>query len=163
MKTLLILRHAKSSWSNAHLTDHDRPLNARGKQDAPHVGRVLKEHNLVPDLIITSTAERALATAEAAAIHSDYAHALKTDRRLYHAPPSAYLTVLRELGQGPDRVMVVGHNPGLEDLIGHLTGTAEFMPTAALAQIELPLNHWSDLTDTTQGKLIWLWRPKEEK
>jgi phosphohistidine phosphatase len=163
VKTLLILRHAKSSWDNAHLSDHDRPLNARGKQDAPRVGEVLKEQGIVPDLIITSTAERALATAEAAAIHSDYSHELKLDRRLYHAPPSTYLAVLRELGQGPDRVMVVGHNPGLEDLISHLTDATEMMPTAALAHVELPLNHWSDLTDATQGQLIWLWRPKEEK
>ncbi len=162
MKTLLILRHAKSSWDNAHLSDHDRPLNARGKQDAPRVGAVLKEHGLVPDLIITSTAERALATAEAAAILGDYPHELQIDRRLYHAPLATYLAVLRDLGQGPNRVMVVGHNPGVEDLVSHLTDRLEAMPTAALVQIDLPLSRWSDLSDTTQGKLVWLWRPKEE-
>ena len=160
MKTLLILRHAKSSWNNANLSDHDRPLNERGKLDAPRVGEILKEHHLIPDLIITSTAEGALATAEAAAIHSDYASEIKIERRFYHAPPSTYLAVLRELGDGPDRVMVVGHNPGLEDLVSHLTGESEFMPTAALAQVELSITRWSSLNETTQGKLAFLWRPK---
>ncbi len=161
MKTLFILRHAKSSWGNANLADYDRPLNERGKKDAPRVGQVLQEHHKVPDLIITSSAERALATAEAAAIHSGYAHELKLDRRLYHAPPTTYLTVLRELGTGPQSVMVVGHNPGVEDLVYHLTGQMEAMPTAALVQVHLPIQQWTDLTEAVKGDLVWLWRPKE--
>ncbi|MBP7998712.1 MAG: histidine phosphatase family protein [Chloroflexi bacterium] len=162
MKTLLILRHAKSSWANVNQTDHERPLNGRGKKDAPQVGRVLKEKQITPDLIITSTAERALATAEAAAISSDYDHELKLDGRLYLAPVFTYLAVLRELGTGPACVMVVGHNPGSEDLVYHLTDEPELMPTAALACITLPLAHWSELDEKVKGKLVWSWRPHDE-
>ncbi|MBK6712098.1 MAG: histidine phosphatase family protein [Chloroflexi bacterium] len=68
MKTLLVLRHAKSSWSNDFLSDHQRPLNDRGKQDAPRMGRLLRDEELTPDLIITSSAERALSTAELVAL-----------------------------------------------------------------------------------------------
>jgi len=161
MKTLFILRHAKSSWENTYQSDYERPLNERGKRDAPRVGEVLKKQDKVPDLIITSSAERALATAEAAAIHSGYAQELKLDRRLYHAPAITYLAVLRELGTGPERVMVVGHNPGLEDLVHHLTGQMEAMPTAAIAEIHLPISQWADLDDMVKGELVWLWRPKE--
>lgn len=163
MKTLLILRHAKSSWNNAHLTDHDRPLNGRGKQDAPRVGQALKSRDLVPDLIITSTAERALATAEAAAIHCDYDHELRIERRFYLAGPETYLSVLRQLEGDPACVMVVGHNPGLEDLLHHLTQRLEAMPTAALAQVSLPIKQWANLRESTRGTLAWFWWPKVDE
>ena len=77
MKTLLILRHAKSSWDNTWLSDHERPLNDRGRRDAPRMGRLLRDEELVPDLIITSSAERALSTAEAAALACDYDQEIK--------------------------------------------------------------------------------------
>lgn len=161
MKTLLILRHAKSSWDNATLNDHDRPLNERGKADAPRMGQLLKAKGLLPDLILTSSAERALATAEAVALASDYEGEMRVEHQLYHAYPETYRTVLQGLGDEYGRVLVVGHNPGLELWLAELTGQDVTMPTAALAQVELAIPHWSDLSAETSGQLAQLWRPRE--
>ncbi len=160
MKTLLILRHAKSSWNHPGLSDHDRPLNKRGKRDASRMGQLLRDLNLVPDLIITSTAKRARKTAKKVAKTSGYqAGVMKTDA-FYHAGPEDYLAVLQALTGDYERVMVIGHNPGLEDLVEGLTGEDEIMPTAALAQITLPIERWQDLQAGTKGELVHLWRPK---
>ncbi len=161
MKTLLILRHAKSSWDNALLTDYERPLNKRGKQEAPRMGQLLREQDLVPDLIITSSAERALATAEAVALASGYEQEIRATRSFYHADPDVYIDALRQLDDSLERVMFVGHNPGMEELLEELTGLWEQMSTAALAQISLPINHWREFEDGTNSELVNLWRPKE--
>jgi phosphohistidine phosphatase len=161
MKTLLILRHAKSSWNNARLADHDRPLNPRGKQDAPHAGRWLRDRDLTPDLIVTSSAERALATAEAVALASDYDREIAVTRAFYHAAPENYLELLAGLSDEYERVLVVGHNPGLEELVEQLSGRAETMVTAALAVVELPIDRWPDLDEATAGKLVEMWRPSD--
>lgn len=161
MKTLLILRHAKSSWSNMRLSDHDRPLNDRGRRDAPRMGQLLRDEDLIPDLIITSSAERALTTAELVALNCGYEEALLVTRHLYHAGPEEYVEVLREQGGEAHTVMVVGHNPGMEDLLDYLTGEDERMPTAALAQVSLPLGAWREMDLEVSGTLQNLWRPKE--
>jgi phosphohistidine phosphatase len=161
MKHLLILRHAKSSWANSRLADHDRPLNDRGQRDAPRIGRLLRDEGLTPDLIISSSAERALTTAELVALHSDYEAALQVTRALYHAGPDSYLAHLRRVDDGHERVMVVGHNPGLEALVEELTGHYERMPTAALAHIRLPISRWANCRDGMTGTLLNLWRPRE--
>lgn len=161
MKTLLILRHAKSSWDNAHLADHERPLNERGERDAPRMGRLLHANGLVPDLIVSSSAERALATAEAVALACDYDKTIHVTRRLYHALPEAYLAAVREVAQDEKRVMVVGHNPGIEDLVERLGGEPARMPTAALAQVEFDISFWMELREEAPCRLVNLWRPKE--
>jgi phosphohistidine phosphatase len=161
MKTLLILRHAKSSWDNMQLTDYERPLNNRGKRDAPRMGKLLREQDLMPDLIITSSAERALTTAEAVALASDYEQEIKHTRSFYHADPEPYIEALQQLDDSYERVMVVGHNPGIEELLEELTGLWERMPTAALAHVTLPIAHWHELDEDTTGELVNLWRPKE--
>lgn len=161
MKTLLILRHAKSSWSNMRLSDHDRPLNDRGRRDAPRMGQLLLDEDLVPDLIITSSAERALTTAELVALECGFEAELLATRDLYHAGPEEYLDVLREQGGLAQMVMVVGHNPGIEELVDVLTGEDERMVTAALAQVSLPIDAWSDMDLDVMGTLENVWRPKE--
>ena len=161
MKTLLVLRHAKSSWKYTNLTDYERPLNKRGKRDAPRMGELLRHEGLTPDLIITSSAERALATAEAVALAADFQGEIKYTRLLYHADPWAYLAVLNEVEDTYARVMVVGHNPGAEELVEVLTGQWVRMPTAALAQISLPVTSWGDLNEASRGALLNVWRPKE--
>ena len=161
MKNLLILRHAKSSWNNTNLSDHERPLNKRGKRDAPRMGKLLAEQNLTPDLIITSSAERALTTAELVALNSGYEEEITVTRHLYHGDPEDYFEVLREKGDLHHCVMVVGHNPGMEALVEDLTGAYERMPTATLIQIELPFDSWAECADEPAGKLIAVWRPKE--
>lgn len=161
MKTLLVLRHAKSSWSNLNLADFDRPLNKRGKRDAPRMGALLKKEDLVPDLIISSSAARAIATAEAAAQEADYESEIQTTRELYHAWPESFIEVLNGVADHYQRVMVVGHNPGIESLVEEMTGEWIRMPTAALAQISLDIERWSELDLESPQELINVWQPKE--
>lgn len=161
MKTLLLLRHAKSSWSDSALADHDRPLNGRGEGDAPRVGRRVRQQRLTPDLIISSDAVRARMTAEAVAQAAGYAGEIRLEPLLYGAAPDDIMVVLRTAEPNAETVMVVGHNPGLEALVGQLTGERPDLPTAALAQIDLPIDRWRDLNETTRGTLVEIWRPKE--
>jgi len=162
MKTLLVLRHAKSSWGDPGLEDHERPLNKRGKKTAPRMGKLLREEGLVPDLVVSSTAVRAKTTTEAVLEKAKYKGKTRYDERLYPGGPSAILEVLREIeADGVDCVLIVGHNPGQEELIRALTGREEAFPTAALARIELPIEKWKDLDSTVVGTLTKIWRPKE--
>ena len=162
MKTLLVLRHAKSSWDDQSLDDHERPLNARGERDAPRMGRLARKKRLSVELIISSDALRARLTAEAVADAIGYGGQILLDPRLYHASAADILAVLRSaVDDNVTTVMIVGHNPGLEDLVARLTGDPEGLPTAALAQIALPIDRWSDVTASTRGTLVGLWRPKE--
>ena len=160
MKTLIILRHAKSSWKDSSLADHDRPLNNRGKQDALRMGRLLLDQGLVPDRIISSTAKRARKTAKAVAKANHCEDKVELTPEFYHAGPGAYLAVLQNVSDDDQRVMVVGHNPGMEGLVTHLTGRLETMPTAAIARISLPIERWKELDYEVQGNLLDLWRPK---
>ena len=119
MKTLLILRHAKSSWKHPELSDHDRPLNKRGKHDAPLMGRLLKEKELVPDLIISSTAVRAKDTALVVGEVVGYTKKISFLSSLYSASPDAYIQAINDIAgdNNYSTILVVGHNPGLEELI----------------------------------------------
>jgi phosphohistidine phosphatase len=162
MKTLLVLRHAKSSWDDRTLDDHERPLNKRGHRDAPRMGEVIRAYRLVPDLILSSDALRARQTAEAAAKAAHYAGTILLDPRLYGASPTDIVKVLRTVDEtNAGTLMIVGHNPGLEELIAQLTRERQDLPTAALAQIALPVDEWRDLTVSRRGSLMGLWRPKE--
>jgi phosphohistidine phosphatase len=161
MKTLLVLRHAKSDWSDARLADHDRPLNKRGARDAPRMGRLVRDERLIPDLILTSTAMRTRQTVEALVVATGYAGDVDARPDLYGAGPEACVQALRGVPDRYQRVMVVGHNPGVEALVEQLTGSATRLPTAALAQIVLPLTHWRDLDEHTRGELQGVWRPRE--
>ena len=161
MKTLLLLRHAKSSWKHPELADHDRPLNKRGRRTAPLMGALLQDEDLIPDLILSSSAVRSYMTVLLVAKACDYKGDIKQKHKLYLAKPQAYIEVLREVAEKHARVLVVGHNPALEMLIETLTGEAMAMPTAALAYLELSLKHWRDLDINTECKLVNVWRPKD--
>ena len=161
MKTLLILRHAKSSWSDERVTDHDRPLNPRGKRDAPRMGEFLRTLDLRPDLIISSTAKRARKTASKVAKKCEYPGVIELHGSLYLAPPEEYLSVLNQVDDALQCVLVVGHNPGLELLLALLTRCSTELPTAALAQIEIDIPRWADLDASARGRLIAIWLPKE--
>jgi phosphohistidine phosphatase len=160
MKTLLILRHAKSSWKHTELSDHDRPLKKRGERAAPRMGELLVEEDLVPQLIISSTAKRALKTTELIAEACQYDGEVQPEPDLYGAGARAYIRILREVPDVCQRVMVVGHNPGLEVLLEVLTGEAVWLPTAALAHIELPIDMWAEIREYVGGKLVDRWEPK---
>jgi phosphohistidine phosphatase len=163
MKVLLLLRHAKSSWKQSVRTDHDRPLNKRGKRTASLVGGLLQDEGLIPELILSSSAVRAYATAFLVAEACNYTGEIEQTRRLYQAEPQDFIEVLRQMDEKYARVLVVGHNPGLEMLIDTLTGEAIVMPTAALAHIELSIELWSDLNQNTECKLVNVWRPQKSK
>jgi len=161
MKTLLIMRHAKSSNKEDDITDHERPLNKRGKLAAPRMGRLLKEEGLVPDHILTSSAKRARLTAEAVADQSGYSGEIQVSTDLYATGPGAFIRVMQFLSDDHSRVLVVGHNPGLEELLELLTNQVKTLPTAGIIQIELPIESWKDLSETTRGSMIYMWKPRE--
>lgn len=160
MKTLLLLRHAKSSWENADQKDFDRPLNNRGLKAAPAVGRFLRGQKEQPQLIISSPAERARQTTslvrEAAGLTAD----LRYDERIYEASVERLMEVVSQIEDAREVVMLVGHNPGFEALLEQLTGETQRMPTAALACLELDVDKWSKVRENT-GRLKWLVKPKE--
>ena len=160
MKTLLIMRHAKSSWNYPERSDYDRPLNARGKRDAPRMGKHLRQEGLIPDRILTSSAKRARKTASKVAKACGYTGRVKKLDALYDTVPGVYFEVLQALPDTYQRVMVCGHNPTMEQLVNHLTEDIKRMPTAALAHIELPIQHWNALDLYIKGTLVNLWTPK---
>lgn len=160
MKTLLILRHAKSSWKY-DLPDHERPLNRRGTTDAPRMGVVLLEAGLTPDRIVSSTAIRAQTTARLVAEACAFEDHVDLRENLYLSGSKAYLHTLQQLPAGVDRAMIVGHNPDVEELVHVLTGRAVRMPTAALAHVELAVGDWSELNEDASGTLRNLWRPRD--
>ena len=161
MKTLLIMRHAKSSWADPAVQDRDRPLNARGKRDAPRMGRLLGRIDSLPDLIITSDAKRARGTAKRVAKAVGYEGRIVRDTSLYAAGPASFLAALREVDDRYDTVLVVGHNPGIEALVHVSTGDSVLMPTGAIVRVVLDAAHWRDVDDSTPGKLRDHWLPKK--
>ena len=161
MKTLLLLRHAKSSWKESGLTDHDRPLNKQGRHDAPRIGHLIGQLGLCPDLIVTSSAVRARTTAQTVADHCGYENTIHQTDDLYLAPPVSYVDTANLFPDDVHRALAVGHNPGISYLLLALTEVSEGFPTAALAQIELPIDSWTEFTESTRGRLVNFWRPRE--
>ncbi len=158
MRTLLLLRHGKSSWKETALTDHDRPLKKRGRGAAQQVGRLLVEQRLIPDHVLTSTAVRAQDTAILMAEAASYRGLIEAVPGLYHAEHPAFVAILSQVLPQLETVMVVGHNPGLENWLAQLTGCQQEFPTAALAHVELAIENWSDLTLEMRGTLRNVWR-----
>ena len=161
MKTLLLMRHGKSSWSEEALADHDRPLKKRGQDAADRIGLLLSESKLVPDHIQTSSAVRALETTQRVIQAAKWIGDAEVVPALYHADPKSLVAIVSRVPNRVDRLLVVGHNPGLENWLTCLIGRIETFPTAALAQVELDIESWIDLAPETRGTLEQLWRPKE--
>jgi len=165
-RQLLLLRHAKSSWTSAAATDFDRPLAKRGKQDAPKVGTWLHQQGMMPDYILSSPAKRAKKTAvkvcRALGLAKDRIH---WEQRLYEAETDTLLSLLAECPTDAGTVLMVGHNPGLESLLEYLCGDeipitpdGKLLPTAALAQLQMP-PEWADLQPET-AQLVTITRPR---
>jgi phosphohistidine phosphatase len=163
MKTLLLMRHAKSSWKDSKLPDHERPLNKRGSKDAPEMGKLLFKAELVPQVILCSSAKRARLTAEAVVEQSNFRGEVTYLDSFYLAEPETYLKGLQDLPDEIERVMVIGHNPGLEGLLQILCRRVESLPTASIAYLALPIKQWSELNDSVVGELVQLWKPRELK
>lgn len=143
------------------MKDIERPLNKRGEKDASKVGKLLAEQELVPQLILCSSATRARKTAEIVIAKCGYAGEVMYLDSFYLAEPSVYLDVLRVLPDNLERVLVVGHNPGLEAVLQMLSGRVESLPTASVAYISLAIDHWSQVDEDSKGDLVQLWRPRE--
>jgi len=166
VKTLFIIRHAKSSWDASNIDDFERPLNDRGKRDAPRMGKRLKEKDIQPTLLLSSPAKRALSTAKAIAKVLKYPKDdIKTDRRLYHADEETMLTVVRELKEKQDVVMIFSHNPGLTEFVNSLMDgelDIDNVPTCGVVAFKLDLDTWKDV-DWGKGKLLFFDYPKSKE
>jgi phosphohistidine phosphatase len=161
MKTLLLLRHAKSSWKDSDLDDHDRPLNQRGRREAPRMGRLLLDENLVPDLIVASSARRARKTAEEVIRACGYRGDTRFTGELYSANRDRLRTFLGTLPAAADRVLLIGHNPALEELAESLLGAYCPLSTAALAHLKLAISAWDEISGQPAAELIRVWQPGE--
>jgi len=161
MKTLLLMRHAKSSWGNSSLADHDRPLNKRGQRACRLMGAFLKETAPTPDKIISSTALRARQTVDGLLETLGFEEQVTYTRDLYLADVETMLEQLQPLSDEIQVAMLVGHNPGMDNFLDKLCDEPDHMPTAAVAEIQFEISHWQELTDSTSAWLKNLWKPKE--
>jgi len=161
MKTLLLLRHAKSSHKDSDVDDHERSLNKRGKKDAPKMGRLLKDQDLLPELLIASTAKRCRKTAEHVIAASGYRGHTRFCGELYEAHASTLLDFLAGFENTANRVLLIGHNPGLEELLESLTGVYTPLSTGALAQVEIDVGDWSNIGKEPKATLAKIWQPGE--
>ena len=164
MKTLYLVRHAKSSWNNANMSDHARPLNDRGERDAPRMGKRLRARQPQPQIIICSSAVRAKTTATILAETIGYPTSdLKIDERLYGAEPNNVIAIIQEIDASIECAMLVGHNPTFTDLVNVL-GRCEIenMPTCSMAVLTFPMGTWSEISQV-QGELLDFDYPKKDK
>jgi phosphohistidine phosphatase len=156
MKTLTLVRHAKSSWGDPALADRDRPLNERGLRDVAAMGQRLAQRGARPDLLLASPATRALTTAE----HLAKALGIKrkdivVDDRLYAAAANELLAVIHALGNEPQRVMLVAHNPGLTDLAHCFASEIAHMHTCAVAELTFAAPSWGDIGEDRPTNVLF--------
>ncbi|KUK92473.1 MAG: hypothetical protein XE06_1255, partial [Anaerolineaceae bacterium 46_22] len=135
MKTLLLMRHAKSSWKDSSLSDHERPLKKRGRRDSKIIAQELDKNDLYPHVILSSSATRAMETVEVIVDALDYENRIIFTDELYMAEPEDFVDVLSDLSDDDDTVLIVGHNPGMEAFLQIIDGEIESLPTAALAHL----------------------------
>jgi phosphohistidine phosphatase len=158
MRTLYLLRHAKSSWNDASLRDFDRPLNDCGREAAKQIGERLASEKLNEPLAICSPALRTRQTAEI--VFNNFSVDEHFDERVYEASLRDLLQVVSEIQDARQVVILIGHNPGLEELLASLTGESRRMPTCALAKITFDVASWKDVK-TGEGNLQWLITPTQ--
>ena len=166
MKTLYIVRHAKSSWDASNVDDFERPLNDRGKRDAPRMGKRLKEKGITPDLMLSSPAKRAFSTSKRIAKVLNYPKDnIKTDRSLYHADEETMLVVIQSLKDKLESVMIFSHNPGLTDFVNTIMdGGVEIdnVPTCGIVAFQFDVDSWKDVS-WGKGKILFFDYPKSKE
>lgn len=153
MKELFIIRHAKSSWNNAAMDDFDRPLNERGNNDAPRMAKMLYKKGVRIDLIISSTANRALSTAgyfaKEMGIKKPDIHSYD---KLYHAPAHVYYDVIEEINNDYHAIAIFAHNPGITDFVNSLSETTiDNMPTCGIFAVKINIQHWNDFREAEKN------------
>ena len=158
MKTLLIMRHAKSAYPPGISDDFDRPLNKRGRADLPRIARLLAAYGPRPEFVLASAARRAQQTATGLVEYLDLpASALHLDDMLYLASPRTLAQTAADLPDSAQTSLIIAHNPGLEEWIGELTGAHVALPTAGLAAVELGIHAW---TEISRGRLLYFVVPR---
>lgn len=160
MKTLLLMRHAKSSM-DGKMGDRERPLSKRGKKNAERMGELLLDEKVKPDYILVSNAERARQTAELVIDAMKYQGDRCYLTRLYMAEVDVYVHEIQQLDDEASVVLVIGHNPALETLLQMISGKVESLPTGAIAQLRLPIDRWEAFNLEMPAELVAFWRPKD--
>ena len=161
MKTVILLRHAKSSWDSPALSDFQRPLNSRGIRDAPRIGAWIAEQGIRPDGVLCSAATRAQETLAGLQTTLDLGTNITITDDLYLATPTTTVELLSRVDDSVECSLVIAHNPGMEGLLSGLCGTDNSMPTCALAVIELPIDSWLATDLNCQGTLQHFITPRE--
>jgi phosphohistidine phosphatase len=160
MKTLFLLRHAKAENAAPGCTDLNRELTDRGRTEAELVGTFIKRQNVKLDLVLCSTAVRARETTELVLSLAGLPASVRYDQRIYEAGPLRLLEVISEIADDASAVLLVGHNPGMEELLQLLTDSAEPMATATLSKIALDTDEWTRVVEDKRS-LVWIVKPKE--
>jgi phosphohistidine phosphatase len=160
MKTLLLLRHAKAENAAPGSSEFNRALNERGKKEAQAIGTFIRKHDLTFDLVLCSPAVRARETAELVLAAAEVTANVRYDQRIYEAGPRQLLEVISEVEEDKSGVLLVGHNPVMEELLRALTGRGEPMATGTLARIDFDFDEWSRVTEDIGG-LKCIVRPDE--
>lgn len=163
MKTVYLIRHAKSDWGDPTLRDFDRPLNKRGNRDAPEMGRRLKSRNEIPDILVSSTAKRAAKTARKIAEQVNFEkNQILWEDDLYHASPETIINVINSLPDSAKSVFVFGHNPGMSYAAYSLSGLPVEMVTCSICKIEFEVDTWEAVFPDS-GHLVYHDYPKKEQ
>jgi phosphohistidine phosphatase len=163
MKTILLMRHSKSSWKDHNLDDFERPLKKRGKKDARAMAQILVEKELLPQKLFSSNAKRARETAEIVIEEIKLNIPIEYLDQLYMAEMSVYENLLREMPDELERVMIIGHNPGIESLVQVFCNQIESLSAGAIAIVSAPIKSWRELITDTKCDLVDLFQPKHEK
>lgn len=160
MRTLYLLRHAKSSWDDASQPDFERPLANRGREACALIGEFIREKGIDFDLVLVSPAVRTRETIKLIKEHAKFRGEVRYDERIYEATVSQLLEVIAQVDDDRESILLVGHNPGMEGLLAHLTGEQVHVTTANFAKIEIEATKWSESL-ANKGTLDWIVRPKE--
>lgn len=160
MLTLYLLRHAKSSWDDASKPDFERSLTDRGRKASAFIGEFIQEKGIDFDLVLVSTAVRTRETIELIKERASIRGEVRYDQRIYEATVSQLLEIISEIDNDRESVLLVGHNPSIQELLAFLTGEQHQVTTANLAKINLNATKWS-ANLASEGTLEWLIRPKE--
>ena len=160
MRTLYLLRHAKSSWKDASLVDFERPLKGRGRDAAEQMGLFLASKKVSLSALIVSPAVRTRQTIDIVLRHAPLGIEPQFDLRIYEATLATLVQLVSDIEDDKQSVMLVGHNPGMEEMLAFLTRESRHMPTCALARIGLDCASWKEI-GRGMGKLEWFVTPKD--
>ena len=165
-RTLILIRHAKSSWADALQSDFDRPLNERGKTEAPEMGIKLRKLGIIPDLIISSPAKRTRQTAKRVADEVGYdSDSIKWVEKLYHCIPSVFDEVIFEVGDEVKTLFVIAHNPGITEYVNDLSPkfATDHMPTCGIVGVRMDMDEWGNMPISEKKVFLYEYPAKDDQ